>query len=147
LNITLLIQSIAGLVVLLALLLFLMLFSFKTKKKELKKTSKQAESAPKQDTSLEALRKVIRDSHTSSKILKDTLDLVLKFHGTIHPKLGMRPHPDFDSYAEILFTLSRHKHVNKDILLKFDKELEKRNPEYKKEINDALMRGLNSRGV
>ncbi len=59
----------------------------------------------------------------------------------------MRAHPDFENYSEILFTISRHKHINKDILIKFDKELERRNPEYKKEINEALMKGLNSRGV
>lgn len=72
---------------------------------------------------------------------------MLKYYGNIHPKLGIRTHPDFDAYAEILFTIARHKNINKNLIIAFDQELEKRNPAYKKEIYEMLMKGLNSRGV
>jgi len=65
----------------------------------------------------------------------------------LHEKLGLRTHPDFDTYMDILFTICRHPNTNKDIIIKFDKELSRLNPEYKKEINEAITKGLNSRRV
>jgi len=146
-DITLLIQSILGLVSLLAVLLFFLLYNFKGK--TIKREQKREENTAQErvDTTLMALRKIIRNPHSTAKELENALSLVLKYHSNIHPKLGIRTHPDFDSYAEILFHIGRHKHINKSILLHFNKELEKKNPEYKKEIDDALMRGLNSRGI
>jgi len=142
-NITLLGESLAGLVVLLALLMFLLFYNFGSKKTKIVKSSTKVKtnSEQKQDTSLEAKR----NQHSSTQKLQEALKLVLEHHGTIHPKLGSRAHPDFDSYSEILFNIARHQHISKDVLLKFDKALQKQNPEYKKEINEALMRGLNSR--
>ena len=142
-DITILAQSLAGLIALLALLMFLFFYNFKSKKSVLKKEPKA--TTTKEDASLPTLRKIIRNQKASAQELEDALSLVLKHHGTIHEKLGSRVHPDFDSYAEILYMAARHEHVNKSIILNFDKELEKRNPSYKKEINDALMKGLSSR--
>jgi hypothetical protein len=48
---------------------------------------------------------------------------------------------------DILFKAARHPNIDKNTIVKFNAALEKLNPEYKKEINDALMRGLNSRGL
>ena len=144
-DITLLIQSLLGLISLLAILMYFLLSSFKERKKQALK--EQIAEGPKRDTSLVALRKIIRNPDSSAQELEEALDLILKYHPTIHPKLGVRTHPDFDSYVEILFHVGRHKHINKKIILHFDKELERLNPSYAKEIDDALMRGLNSRGV
>lgn len=145
-DIVLLVKSIAGLALLLGILIFLLLYTPAKKKKILKKTKVKVAVKEEEDTSLVALRKIIRNKNATTQKLKETLTLVLKHHGKIHPKLGLRPHPDFDAYGEILFTIARHHNVNKDIIIKFDKELERRNPEYKQEINEALMKGLNSRG-
>lgn len=141
-DITILAQSLAGLIALLALLMFLFFYNFKSKKESKVKDTSKKEL---EDTSLPTLRKIIRNQKTSAQELEHALSIVLKHHGTIHEKLGSRVHPDFDSYAEILYMAARHEHVNKSIILNFDKELEKRNPSYKKEINDALMKGLSSR--
>jgi hypothetical protein len=73
--------------------------------------------------------------------------MILKYYGHIHEKLGIRSHPDFDIYMEILIIICRHPNTNKDIIIKFDKELTRLNPSYKAEINEALTKGLNSRGV
>ncbi len=75
------------------------------------------------------------------------MDLVLKSHGNIHKKLGIRAHPDFDIYMEMLIVVCRHPNTNKNIIIDFDKELLKLNPQYKAEINDAITKGLNSRGI
>jgi hypothetical protein len=127
--------------------MFLLLYNPNRRKKSPKNKTYTTPSKKQEDTSLAALRKIIRNRSSSTKELQDALSLVLKYHGDIHPKLGIRAHPDFDAYAEILFTIARHKNINKDIIVKFDKELEKRNPAYKKEIYEELMKGLNSRGV
>jgi len=48
---------------------------------------------------------------------------------------------------DVLFTLCRHPNANKDIIISFDRELQTRNEQYIKDINDAIAKGLNSRGV
>ncbi len=146
-DIVLLIKSAMGLIVLLAGLIFLLFYSPSAKAKKLKKNSSKKQTQAKPDFDLETLRKKIKNKKSSSKELKESLDLVLKYHGTIHKKLGIRTHPDFDMYMDILFTICRHPSTNKDIIIGFDKELAKLNPEYKSNINDAITKGLNSRGL
>lgn len=148
-DITLLIQSAMGLIVLLAILIFLLFFSSsaKTKTKQSAKNGTQAKQKEKTKTDLASLKAIIKNKTSSTSQLKEALDLVLKHHGQIHGKLGLRPHPDFDDYMDILFTICRHKNTDKSIILKFDKELAKLNPEYKSNINDAITKGLNSRGA
>ena len=147
-SVTLLIESIMGLVSLLAILLF---FFFYIPKKRKKTPATPEATQPTQvkqtPTDLDYLRGIIKDKNSSTKQLQETLELILKHHGEITPKMGLRPHPDFDIYMDILFTICRHPHTNKDIIIKFDAALERKNPSYVKEINDAITKGLNSRGV
>lgn len=148
-EITLLIKSVMGLVVVLAILIFLLFYSSGAKKKKaIQKSSKKVGSdIKKEKMNLMTLRATIKNKKTSSKELKETLDLVLKHYGVIHKKMGVRSHPDFDIYMDILFTICRHPNTSKSIILDFDKELARLNPEYKSQINDAITKGLNSRGV
>jgi hypothetical protein len=149
-EITLLIKSIAGLAVVLGLLIFILILSPDDKKKSLKskkkpkKTSHQNEAM---STELMPLRAIIKDKTSDKHLLRDALELIIKYHGTIHKKLGVRPHPDFEIYKDILFTICRHPNTNKSLIINFEKELLKKNPEYKSNINDATTKGLNSRGV
>jgi hypothetical protein len=141
----LLIESALGLTALLVVLVYFLLFSFKKKKVE--KKVLQPKPKEKENRDLEHLRLVIKKRSSTSEELKKALDLIIKYHGTIHPKLGVRTHPDFDIYMDILFSLCRHPNTNKNLILDFDRELERLNPAYKIEINDALSKGLNSRGM
>jgi len=146
-EITLLVKSFLGLVSLLAILIFF-LFYIPKKKKIIKKKKQELQENKKSDvTSLDKLLDIIKNRASTAKELKDALDLVIKYHGTIHPKLGLRPHPDFDVYGEILLRICRHPNTNKNIILDFDKALEARNEDYKKDINDFITKGLNSRGA
>jgi hypothetical protein len=61
--------------------------------------------------------------------------------------MGVRAHKDFDIYMDVLFTLCRHPNTNTDLIINFDKELARLNPDYKQEINNAISKGLNSRGI
>ncbi len=144
-EITLLIKSIMGLVIILSLLLLLLFYKPK-KKIEKKKVKVTRTDGGKLKTDLESLRSIIKSKKSTTKELKEALDLVLKHHGHVHKKLGLRSHPDFDVYMEMLITICRHPNTTKDIIVDFDKSLGRLNPEYKAEINDAITKGLNSRG-
>ena len=142
-DVSLLIKTIAGLVIILGILIFVLLLPNKTKKT--KTVSSKKESKPKIKTDLESLRHIIRNRKTSTEKLGETLDLIIKYHGNIPAKLGIRVNPQFDGYMEVLVTLCRHPNASKDIIIKFDKELATLNSAYKSEINDAITKGLNSR--
>ncbi len=147
-ELTLLIQSAMGLFVLLGLLVLFLVISPKAKKKKAQKVKQVIqETVVKRKTDVESLRQIVKNRESTTQELKEALDLVLKYHGKIHKKLGIRSHPESHSYMDIVFSLCRHPNANKDIIISFDKELERINPEYKKDINDAITRGLNSRGI
>jgi len=148
-EITLLIKSILGLVIVLGLLIFLFVYSSSTKKNK-KNTStvkKQTPKSKKDELDLMALRGIIKKRESTAKELKEALDLILKNYGKITKKLGARTHPDFEIYRDILFSLCRHKNTTKNHIINFDKELIRLNPEYKSEIDNAVTKGLNSRGA
>ncbi|MDQ1245080.1 MAG: hypothetical protein QG565_1421 [Campylobacterota bacterium] len=145
----LIIKSIIGLVALLGLLIILLFLSTNNTKK-VKEESLEIKSSvqeEKKELDLNYLAKIIKNKKSDAKKLQYALDAIIKYHGKVHKKLGLRPHPDFYIYVDILFTLCRHPKANKDLIINFDRELGKQNPEYKQEINDAIIKGLNSRGV
>ena len=144
-DVVLLVKSIVGLIVILGILIFLFFYSSnKRKAKTNKKVQKSSKKRPEMD--LKKLIEVIKNKKSSTKELQDALEAIIKYHGKIHPKLGIRAHPEFDIYADIIFRICRHPNTTKELIVNFDRDLEKRNPEYNKEINDALTKGLNSRG-
>lgn len=143
-EVTLLIKAGIGLVVILGILVFILVLP--ANKKE-KKKHKIRVSEKKEKTDLESLRYIIRNRVSSKQELQNALNLVIKHHGKIPKKLGTRVNPQFDSYMEILIMICRHPNTDKDIIIKFDKELANLNPEYKSEINESITKGLDSRGV
>jgi len=140
-DIILLFKSIVGLVVILGLLVLALLFSKKRQKKEQEKVKKRAQEAQRavEDAhSFEKLSAIIKQKASTTQTLQEALALIIQYH----------PHIDaVDVYMNLVFHLCRHKNTNKKMIIQFISDLEKNNPEYKKEINDAMMRGLNSRGV
>ncbi|MDY0232735.1 MAG: hypothetical protein RBS11_01765 [Sulfurimonas sp.] len=146
-EITPLLQSIFGLVAILAILIFLLFLPSGKKKKEVNAKNSTTQQREAQKTDLPYLRAIVKNKKSTTKELEQALALVIKHHGNIHPKLGARPHPDFDIYMDLLFTICRHPNSSKDIIINFDKDLCRLNPEYKKEINEAITKGLNSRRV
>lgn len=149
-EITLLIKSVMGLVIVLGILILLFVYSSNIKANKIKKSKtivKKKTVEDKEELDLMALKAIIKNKQSSAKELKIALDLILKKHGTITSKLGIRTHPNFEIYRDILFSLCRHKHTTKNHIINFDKELIRLNPEYKSEINDAVTKGLNSRGA
>ena len=148
-DVELIIKIIMGLVVVLVILVFIL--SMETNKKPEKSLSNIEDTVEihvtKEKMDLDSLVKKLKNKKATSGELAITLNLIIKKHGKIQKKLGSRTHPDFDIYMDILFTIIRHPNTNKDLILNFDRELENINPEYKKEINEAITKGLNSRSV
>ncbi len=146
-ELVLLMQSASGLLVILAILIFLLFFSLKVKKTVQVRKTKNKKVSKRAPTDLEYLKSIIKHKKSTNEELKNALELIIKYHGNIHKKLGVRTHPDFDIYMDILFTICRHPNTSTNIIVKFDKDLERLNPEYKPEINNAIYKGLNSRGL
>jgi hypothetical protein len=143
----LIIKSIMGLVVVLAILMFFLFFEPKKGDTKRSDSFKSTEADSHEKPDLKSLVHVIKNRKSDADELKKALGLIIKYYGTINKKLGIRPHPDLYIYMDILFAICRHPNTNKDIILEFDKDLEHLNPEYKKEINEAIAKGLNSRGA
>jgi len=148
-DVVVLIKSIIGLVVILLVLVFLFVYLPRdTHKQSVKKSAKNKADTQqkKQVPTFEALFRVIKNQNTPTSQLKEALDTIIQEYGTIPPKMGMRIHPDFYKYSEILLRICRHKQTNKDIIIGFYKALLTRNPSYAKEIDDSLTKGLHSLG-
>ncbi len=149
-EVELIIQSIMGLVGLLALLIFLLFITpsgDKPKAEDIEPVEAVPEKKISRYVELNELRDVIKDKRSATEDLRRALELIIEYHGTIHTKLGIRPHPDFDIYAEILFVICRHPNADKDMIVNFDRDLGRLNPDYKEEINEAITKGLTSRRV
>jgi len=142
----LIIKSIMGLVAILALLIFLLFLEPNKGSKTQRKSDDNNESANiKPD--LSSLISIVKNRKSDAKKLGEVLDLIIKHYGVIDKKIGLKPHPNFDIYSDIIFIICRHPNTNKNIIINFDRELERLNPEYKKDINEVITMGLNSRGV
>ena len=147
-----LITAVLGLLIVLIILVFLLV---KPKDEVVKTVNKAFSNEPKKveevkkkrEYDFEALRRVIKNKRSSTDDLAEALDLIVKYHGKIHARLGIRAHPDFDRYMDVIVALCRHPNVTSTLVVKFDRELSERNPDYVKEINDSITKGLNSRGL
>lgn len=145
---TILIISMMLLLIILLPLVTSLVFSKPAEKKATKVPS--APNPPerkKGPRAFEELRRVIKSKKSSTAVLKEALDELLLHYGKIPPKLGIRSHPDFDYYRDILFAVCRHPNIDKDILLAFDRGLREKNSQYRREIDEAVKGGLESRGM
>ena len=136
-DIVLLLKSLAGLVVILAIALFLLFYSSKKIKKK--------ETTTKEHIDFKYLYGVIKNPLSSNIELSNATSLIVKDYGDIPAKIENENHPDFDIYVEIIFLLCKHQNIDKNIILEFDKTLRKKNPSYKNEIDTALTKALNLR--
>jgi len=147
-DITLLIKSIAALAGALGLLI-LLYFYLSHSNQPTKKKSTRKKPLPIREVKpdLNTLLEVIKDKTSTTQELQEAVNLIIKYYGKIPKKLGIRAHPKFEIYSELILRLCHHPNANKDIILKLDRELHKLNPEYKLELDDSLTKGLDTRGA
>jgi hypothetical protein len=141
-NIVFLLEVGFGLSVVLGLLIFL-LVSIRNKSVQ----NNYEVEKENQKLDLQSLKAIIKDEKTTSKELKEALDSIIKYYGVIDGKERVKTYHHFDTYLEIIFSICLHPNTNKDLIINFERELRKLNPDYTTEIEDALIKGLNSRGV
>ncbi len=145
-NIINLIILIVSLVVLLGILVFLYIYKSSKKRSLHVEKNTTIKKDISEIPSFNKLLDVIKDNSSSDKELLSSVELIIKYYGTIKPKHGVVADKDFKRYGEAIFAVSRHKNTNKDIVLMFDRELSKRNPNYQREIDEMFNRGLSARG-
>jgi len=142
-EIDLLIKIVLALVFLLFVLIILFVVPAKKKKKkkeEIKKAKKKKIEIHELD--FDELRAIIRRESTSKEDLEKSVDAIIQNYSKIPSKMGIRNHPDFDKYVDVIINLVRHKNVDKHLILKLDKALLKANLEYKAELNETLTKAL-----
>ena len=150
LDIEIVIKSVVGLVVLLTLLIIVFVLPARAKKKKVQKqVKKRIQTTVEKEVALDFddLRAIVRRHSSSKEDLQKAIDQIVKHYSKIPPKLGIRNHPDFDKYVDLIVHLVRHTNTNKDLILQLDRALTKNNSEYKAELNDTLSKALNSRGI
>jgi len=146
-DITLLIKSIAALSGALGILILLYFYLSHANKPQKKKASKKIQHIREVQPDLNTLLEIIKDKKSTTLELKEAVDLIVKYYGKIPKKLGMRAHPKFEIYSELILRICHHPNTTKEIILKLDRELERLNPEYKMELEDSLTKGLDTRGL
>jgi len=139
-EISLIIKSIIGLVVILSVLIFMLVYS-SNRKKEIETITK--EKKKKRKLSLVDLKAIIRDTQSTEERFNEALSLVLKDY----PSIEINDEQTLDIYLFILMALCRHPKTNTKIIINFEKELIKLNPSYENEINKAVIAGLDSRSL
>ncbi|MEA3228266.1 MAG: hypothetical protein U9P38_04250 [Campylobacterota bacterium] len=130
-DITSLIKLGIGLIIVLAILLFFLLFLQKSKRK------KSYQKSQKRVPSFNSLVAIIKDKQSSTKELQKSLDLIINYYGIVE---------NIDIYRDVFLNICTHPHTETKMILKFDRELSKKNPKYKTEINSAIFEGLELRG-
>ena len=139
-----LVKSFTALVFVLGVLLYLLFRSPKKKRPSKQKIQEQQSNSS--IPTFESLVAVIKDKKSTNAELSEAIDKILHHYGKIHPKMGVRSHPSFDTYGLIMLKICHHPNIDKSIVLKYEKGLRTKNPEYAKEINEFLIKGLDTRG-
>lgn len=138
------------LLVMLVLLVLTFVLSGKQAKKHRKVHAKKTGTLPQKKVpkrSFAEIKAAMKAKVSTAEDLKLAIDELIEHFGVITPKLGARPHPDFDKYMDLLFTITRHPNTNKHLIIDFEGALKRKNEAYAKEIEDAIQRGLSSRGL
>ncbi len=151
-DIELLVKSIVGLIVILTILIivFIVPAKLKTPPKNNPVKKKNTDTPKKKEDEVlafDALLAIVKRKSSSTEELEKAVDQIVKHYSRIHPKMGVRAHPDFDKYVDLIVHLVRHKNTNKNLVLRLDRALIRNNPDYKAELNDTLTKALNSRGL
>ena len=118
------IASVFILLIVLIIVVFLIIRSSREdsdiKAKAVSNSTKVLSLEPKIPHDFESLRKIIKNKKSSALQLSEALDLIIKYHGEIHPKLGIRTHPEFDNYIDVIIRLCRHPRADSKMVVKVE---------------------------
>ncbi len=134
-----------------AFLIILMVLSFfyvymPSKKRSSQSKEEDADVPGERIPTFDELHTIIKTRDTTTNALNKAVEQTLRYYGTIKPKNGIAPSQDFKHYGDMMFLVAKHPNTTKDIVLKFNKGLTRKNPSYQREIDEMLNRGLTARG-
>lgn len=95
--------------------------------------------------SFEQISAIFANSKSTEEELRDAIEQLVRHHGKIHAKLGDLPHPDFKRYLRLIMQLCKHPQANKDLIVALDQKLGVKNPKYRREIDEAVDKGIAAR--
>jgi hypothetical protein len=140
------VQSVLGLLAILIILGFVIFYNPLKKKKVVQKPKKKPKKHTKTKDFL-YLKSIIKKRSSTTQDLKNSLDLIIEKYGNIPPKekRTLSANDDFLPYVDILLSLTKHPNATKELILDFEKKLVQKNQEYKKDISDTIVKGLDKR--
>lgn len=95
--------------------------------------------------SYQELKSILKNKNASYEALQHATDGIIEFYGDIEPKVGGRQSKDFDRYMELIFIICKHPNTDKKLVLNFERDLARMNPQYKKDLDHAVTKGLSFR--
>lgn len=111
-----------------------------------KKPSKKVIISKDSTLSFEEITQLFIQHESSKDELQEGIEQLVRHHGKIHAKLGDLPHPDFKRYLALIINLCKNPQADKDVILALDQKLRAKNPKYGLEIDEAVNKGIASRG-
>lgn len=91
------------------------------------------------------LKSILKNKNSSYETLEDAIEKIIDYYGDIEPKIAGRQSKDFDRYMELIFIICKHKNTDKKLILNFERDLARMNPQYKKDLDNAVTKGLSFR--
>lgn len=88
---------------------------------------------------METVMMVLDSTQSSLEDLQQAMDKLFEDYDRISPSK--------QQIKNVLIALSLHKNAEKDIIMNTQEKFEERNPDLKHELERAVMKGLNARGV
>lgn len=88
------------------------------------------------------LKAILKNKNSSYEALEDAIENIVKYYGDIEPKVGGHQSKDFDRYVELIFIICKHPNTDKNLILNFERDLARTNPQYKKDLDQAVTKGL-----
>ena len=91
------------------------------------------------------LKSIMKNKDASYEALQKAIDGIVEYYGDIEPKVAGRQAKDFDRYMELIFIICKHPNTDKKLVLSFERDLARLNPQYKRDLDHAVTKGLSFR--
>jgi len=114
--------------------------------KPLKKIVKAVDIPKDRALEFDEISAIFMSTQSSTQVLQEAIEQLIKHHGKIHAKLGDLPHPDYKRYLTLIINLCKNPQADKNIIISLDQKLRIKNPRYGLDIDDAINKGIAARG-
>ena len=141
-NVSPLIISIIGFSVLLFLLVAVLIYTSRAKKRKAQELTEVPED---RIPTFVELKAILKNKDATHDALEKAIESIVEYYGEIEPKVAGRQSKDFDRYMELIFIICKHPNTDKKLVLSFERDLARINPQYKRDLDHAVTKGLSFR--